>query len=182
MTEAPLSPEKLLESHRHDAHLLDLLSGVPSWEVTKYTPSTSHKEPSPDIRFDVASSDKKKWMTVGVSRLTTTLPFTFGKPVINFFCFYHFAPKADEWFRDYLYNSELYIWTAAGLKPYKDTWWGRLVKLTNDWSKRIWADVGYYAKTGENPEAIEKALINATLHVAQPHAEDFQKILGMRLL
>lgn len=165
----------------HDNHLLQLLKDAPSWEIFKQEVSSSTKEPCPDIRFTMANEDKTRWITVGASLFTTTSPFGLGKPVINFFSFYCFSDKAE--FKEFLYNSELYVWKRGIMWPYKNNWWNRFAKWTNDWSKRCWTDTQFIAKTGENPTHLEYALMSCVLHLARTKCpQEFKTNLKMEIL
>lgn len=173
------------ELTEHDQFFLELLKDAPTWEVTKQRISSNTHEPSPDIRFSLANETKTRWITVGASLVTTTSPFGFGKPVISFFSFYHFRPSTDaptSLRREYLYNSELYIWGPDTPKAFKNTWWNRLAKMTNDWHKSCTSGVQFMAKSGENPVILEQALIACVLQLARENCPgEFLDLLKMKV-
>lgn len=150
--------EELVE---HDKFLLGLLSDAPNFKLFKLDIST--RDPAPDIRFVLFNEDESKGISVGVSIITTTFPFGFGKPVLYFFCFYNFKKSTDTFSREYLYGSELYVKKSKGFRHYRNTWWDRLVKFTNDFGKITTSPVRYMPEPGTNPVAIEKALKNCVM-------------------
>ena len=176
----PLTAEETVE---HDKYFLNLLEEALNWEVTeiKLHPNT---EPCPDIRFGLINQTKTKYINIGASLFTTTSPFGLGKPVIDFFAFYNFKPSTEQsaFGREYLYSSELYIWTPTKLKSYRDSWWNRFAKLTSDWGKSCTTGVEFKAKPGENPPALEQALIACVMRLGKECCPiDFKKILKIDL-
>ena len=194
---------------RHDVHLLHLLEnfsrGIDELDIRYSTENERRGRNS--LRFsatvpdniDGPYKDGKNHLQVGLSRVTTTLPFNCGNPVLHFFCFYSHRRDLDKpesvlSHNDYLYNSALYIYKlpllfsrkpVQCLRAYNKTSLQKIVKGINDLSRSPTSPLYQFPKRGEpkhNPrldDALQEAVFKAVVHLEKQ--EDCRNIVGVAL-
>jgi len=172
----------MLRRQRHDEHFLHLLTqGKKAFQEKPETCEFSEpnaywrKAGKKDLRFSITFPDeieeKKGHIQVGASVITYTGLFNTGNPVLHFFAFYwHKAHPEDNYARDYLYSSSLYIhhnpWFGEKrLIPYKRRWYQRFIKRFNDTFKWLVGNsttpIYQFRDHDEADQIIEDTLIDA---------------------